>query len=121
MTLRDGFQLAIVGIAVGAILAYGAGRVLESLLAGVKPNDLATFAAAGVLALLMTLAGSFCCLLCGPCASIRTQRYARSDFYNTGLSFPSIARRTILIGGAPSFMKRLWNSSSENEAPFIFL
>ena len=58
MTLRDGFQLAVVGIAAGVVLAYGAGRLLESLLAGVKPNDLATYAAAAGLALVMTLAGS---------------------------------------------------------------
>jgi predicted permease len=59
MTLRDGFQLAAIGIVIGAALAYGAGRLLASLLAGVQPDDLATFAAACLLALLMTLAGSF--------------------------------------------------------------
>ena len=58
MTLGNGLRLAAVGIAAGAILAYGAGRLLEGLLAGVKPDDLATFAAACVLCLLMTLAGS---------------------------------------------------------------
>jgi predicted permease len=58
MTLRDAFQLAAIGIVAGAALAYGAGRFLGSLLAGVQPDDPAAFAAAGVLALLMTLAGS---------------------------------------------------------------
>ena len=57
-TLREGFQLAAAGIAAGAALAYGAGRLLASLLAGVKPDDFVTFAAAGALSLLMTLAGS---------------------------------------------------------------
>lgn len=58
MTLREAFQMASVGIAVGGVLAYGAGRLLASLLAGVKPNDTLAFAAAGVLALVMTLVGS---------------------------------------------------------------
>ncbi len=58
MTLRDGFQLAVVGIAAGVPAAYGAGKLLESLLAGVKPHDAASFAAAAALAMVMTLAGS---------------------------------------------------------------
>ena len=39
-------------------MAYAAGRAMQSLLFGVEPGDAATFAAAGVLCLLMTLAGS---------------------------------------------------------------
>jgi ABC-type lipoprotein release transport system permease subunit len=39
-------------------LAYGAGIGLQSLLAGVRPGDVTTFAAAIGLCLLMTLAGS---------------------------------------------------------------
>jgi len=58
MTLREGSQLAAAGIAIGAILAYAAGRLLASLLAGVKPDDASSFAAAILLALVMTLAGS---------------------------------------------------------------
>jgi putative ABC transport system permease protein len=58
MTLRDGFRLALAGIAAGVAVAYGAGQLLESLLAGVKPHDAATFAAAAGLAMVMTLAGS---------------------------------------------------------------
>jgi ABC-type antimicrobial peptide transport system permease subunit len=54
----EGFQLATAGIVAGAAFAYAAARLLASLLAGVKPDDLVTFAAAGVLSLLMTLAGS---------------------------------------------------------------
>ncbi|MES1257062.1 MAG: ADOP family duplicated permease, partial [Acidobacteriota bacterium] len=58
MTLLDGLRLAFLGIAAGAALSWGAGRLLESLLAGVEPHDTATFAAAIALALLMTFAGS---------------------------------------------------------------
>ncbi len=58
MTLWDGMRLAGIGVVAGAALAYAAGRLLESLLAGVKPGDLGTFGAAAVLALLMTIAGS---------------------------------------------------------------
>jgi predicted permease len=58
MTLRDGFRLAAAGAVAGLVVAYAAARVLESALAGVKPNDPATFAAACILAMAMALAGS---------------------------------------------------------------
>ena len=58
MILRDGMVLAGTGILLGVGLAYGAGRLLQSLLAGVTPGDLETFAAAILLSALMTLAGS---------------------------------------------------------------
>jgi putative ABC transport system permease protein len=43
----------------GLILAYVAGRAMQSLLAGVEPGDPLTFAAAGLLCLVMTTVGSF--------------------------------------------------------------
>ncbi len=58
MILRDGMVLAGAGIVLGVGLAYVAGRLLQSLLAGVKPDDLETFSAAILLSALMTLAGS---------------------------------------------------------------
>jgi putative ABC transport system permease protein len=58
MTLREGIALAALGAALGAILAYGAGRTLQSLLVGVRPDDLATFMAAIGLVLVMTVGGS---------------------------------------------------------------
>jgi putative ABC transport system permease protein len=77
MTLREGFRLAAIGVLAGVPLAYGAGRLLESLLAGVKPSDLATFGAAAGLALLMTLAGSLLPTLravrVDPITAIRTE------------------------------------------------
>ena len=57
MVMKDAFALALAGMAVGAALAYAAGRALESLLAGVKPDDAPTFLAAAALGALMTLAG----------------------------------------------------------------
>jgi predicted permease len=58
MTFGEGLRLAAIGIAAGASVAWGAGRLLESLLFGVKPSDPPTFSAAIILALAMTLAGS---------------------------------------------------------------
>lgn len=58
MVLGEGFVLAAVGAALGLAMAYGAGRSLDALLAGVTPTDGPTFAAALAVALLMTLAGS---------------------------------------------------------------
>jgi len=58
MTLGDGLRLTAAGVAVGALAAYGASRLLESALAGVKPNDPSTFAAACGVAVVMAVAGS---------------------------------------------------------------
>jgi putative ABC transport system permease protein len=58
LTLRNGLTLAGVGIALGAALAQVSGRWLESVLAGVQPNDLSTLVAASLLSLSMTCAGS---------------------------------------------------------------
>lgn len=58
MVMREGVALAAAGTAAGVALAYAAARLLNSLLAGVSPNDLGTFTAAVLLTVLMTLAGS---------------------------------------------------------------
>ncbi|HYI85057.1 MAG TPA: ABC transporter permease [Acetobacteraceae bacterium] len=58
MVLLRAALLALAGVALGVPLAFAAGRGLQALLAGVSPADTATLAAAVVLALGMTLAGS---------------------------------------------------------------
>jgi predicted permease len=58
MILRDGIVLAMIGIAAGVGLAYGAGLQMQALLAGIRPGDAETFLAAVVTCLFMTLAGS---------------------------------------------------------------
>ncbi len=58
MTVGEGFKLAAMGSVAGMLLAYGSGRLLQALLAGVKPWDPDTFAAAVFLAVAMTAAGS---------------------------------------------------------------
>ena len=50
--------LAVGGVIPGVALAYAAGRGLQALLVDVPPGDAATFVAATVLVLAMTLAGS---------------------------------------------------------------
>jgi putative ABC transport system permease protein len=45
-------------VSVGLVAAFGVSRTLQSLLAGVSPADGLTFAGAGVLALVVALAGS---------------------------------------------------------------
>jgi predicted permease len=55
----DAMVLTLIGISAGAALAYASGRGLESLLAGLKPNDVDAFSAGIVLSLVMTIAGSF--------------------------------------------------------------
>jgi putative ABC transport system permease protein len=58
MILRESLLLGLLGAVVGAALSYAAGRSLASLLAGVQPGDLATYAAGLIVALFTTLAGS---------------------------------------------------------------
>jgi putative ABC transport system permease protein len=50
--------LAGIGVTIGVALAYATGRSIQALLAGVDPSDLTVFAAAALLAVVMTLAGS---------------------------------------------------------------
>jgi ABC-type antimicrobial peptide transport system permease subunit len=59
MVLQESAVLVSVGVVAGVLLAYAAGRLLESILAGVQPGDLATYAAGLVVVVGMTLAGSF--------------------------------------------------------------
>src|SRR5205823_9735273 len=59
MVLRQSVLLAVIGTIIGTVLAYGAARTLESLLAGVQPGDLATYGAGLSIAMFTALAGSF--------------------------------------------------------------
>jgi putative ABC transport system permease protein len=59
MVMMQGAILAAAGVVPGLILAYLAGRSMQSLLAGVEPADLVTFVAAGVLCVVMTMVGTF--------------------------------------------------------------
>ena len=58
MVLRQGAWLAIAGLVPGLAMAYGAARLLQSLLAGVKPADVLTFSTAAMLCFLTTLIGT---------------------------------------------------------------
>ena len=60
MVLRESAVLVATGVAAGGVLAYVAGRLLESILAGVQPGDVATYGGRLVVVVGMTLAGSFC-------------------------------------------------------------
>ena len=71
LTVGEGVRLALSGIGMGMVLAYFAGRLLQSLLAGVSPWDPATFAAAVLLSLAMTGGGN---------AAARAARPARRSY-----------------------------------------
>ncbi len=58
LIVGDALVLAIVGVLLGAVVAYGSGRELQSLLAGLSPNDMGAFSAGILLSLVMTMAGS---------------------------------------------------------------
>jgi len=55
--LREGVTVAAGGIVLGMVLAYGAGRAMQALLAGVAPADGPTLLTAVALCVTMTLAG----------------------------------------------------------------
>jgi predicted permease len=59
LIVGDALLLALIGILLGAAVAYASGRGMESLLAGLKPNDADAFSAGILLSLVMTIAGSF--------------------------------------------------------------
>jgi putative ABC transport system permease protein len=58
MILVRSLVLAVAGVVIGAVAAYGAGRSMQALLFGVNPADAVTFGAAIAVAFLMTIAGS---------------------------------------------------------------
>ena len=58
MVLAQGAGLAVAGLLPGLALAYIAARLMESLLAGVRPADALTFSAAAALCLITTLLGT---------------------------------------------------------------
>jgi len=59
MILAQGAWVALAGVLPGLALAYGAGRMMQALLAGIHPADAPTFLSAAGLCLVMTLVGSF--------------------------------------------------------------
>lgn len=58
MVMRRSTTLALIGVSLGAVVAYGAGRSMQALLFGVDPANARVFSAAVLLAFLMALAGS---------------------------------------------------------------
>ena len=58
MIMGRSTALAIIGVSVGAVLAYAAGRSMQALLFGVDPANPSVFVTAIGLSLLMALAGS---------------------------------------------------------------
>jgi putative ABC transport system permease protein len=59
LVLAQGLRMAAAGVVLGLGLAFALTRALESLLFGVQPIDLPTFAAAAGLVIIVTLAASY--------------------------------------------------------------
>lgn len=59
LVFRQSSRLSVAGIVIGVALGYVTGRILESILAGVKPGDASTLVTAVALTLLMAMIGSF--------------------------------------------------------------
>ncbi|MBC8089632.1 MAG: ABC transporter permease [Phycisphaerae bacterium] len=58
MVMRRGVLLGVAGVVPGIVIAYAAGRAMQSLLAGVNPGDGLTFGAVVILCGVMTIVGS---------------------------------------------------------------
>jgi ABC-type antimicrobial peptide transport system permease subunit len=58
MVLIQGARLALAGLVPGLALAYVAARLMQSLLAGVRPADAITFSTAAAVCLITTLLGT---------------------------------------------------------------
>ena len=58
MAARRCASLALAGVVPGIAIAFGVGRSMEALLAGVKPTDGPTLAAAVARSLVMAIVGS---------------------------------------------------------------
>ena len=77
MVMRRSAVLVVAGVIPGVALAYAAGRSMEALLAGVKPADAATVAAAVglsvVMAALGTIAPTVRAVRIDPMTALRTE------------------------------------------------
>jgi ABC-type antimicrobial peptide transport system permease subunit len=49
MVLGQGMKLALIGVAIGLLLAFGLTRLMATMLFGVQPTDVPTFAAISIL------------------------------------------------------------------------
>jgi ABC-type antimicrobial peptide transport system permease subunit len=58
MVLREGLLMVAAGVVPGVLIAYGAGRAMASLLAGVQPADAITMTIAVISCGAMAIAGS---------------------------------------------------------------
>ena len=58
MVMKQGGRMIAAGLMAGLVLAYFAGRWLEALLAGIRPADVPTFAAAVGLTVVITIIGT---------------------------------------------------------------
>ncbi len=70
LVVSNGFALAAFGVIVGVVGAFAATRLMASLLFGVPPVDLVTFAAVALLLLGVALIASAIPARCAPAASI---------------------------------------------------
>jgi ABC-type antimicrobial peptide transport system permease subunit len=59
MILRQGLELALVGLVIGIVCALGATRFLSSLLYGIKPTDPLTFVSISVILTAVALLASY--------------------------------------------------------------
>jgi putative ABC transport system permease protein len=77
LVLRDGSRLALIGVAIGLPAALVAARLVSSLLFGVHPGDLLSFASAAAIVVLIvifaTLVPARRALAVQPSAALRTQ------------------------------------------------
>jgi putative ABC transport system permease protein len=53
--LRDGASMTLPGIGMGVVLALGLARLMSSILFGVQPTDIVTFASVAVILLVVAL------------------------------------------------------------------
>ena len=59
MILRDVFLVLVLGLAAGGLAALAAGRLVASMLFGLKPTDLSTIALAATVLSAVTLAAAY--------------------------------------------------------------
>ncbi len=59
LVVRQGLMLAVIGVAIGLVGAYGVTRFLANLLYGIGPTDPATFAGVAILLTSVALLASY--------------------------------------------------------------
>jgi ABC-type antimicrobial peptide transport system permease subunit len=59
LVVRQGFVVALIGVAIGSVLSFAAARLLRGMVFGISEHDPVTFIAVGLILTIVAVAASY--------------------------------------------------------------